>query len=172
MVTVQPSEILTGNLETYEELVPSPEVFLEGSAEPEESSDAVEEEEETPLDLGFEPYDESKKRAQGSGFIRDIVLIGDGRRISSLHGVRVIDISRFEEISIEAITQPGMRERKLRFWMNDELISTQKKAPYYMLGANERVAEPWENAPVDKKIFIKVGGGGDVDRASIKLVRQ
>lgn len=116
------------------------------------------------------PYRPSKGRTQSSGAIRDIVLIGDKKRIMSLHSVSEVDVSRFKEISIEAYTGPMQRNvkiKKVSFRVNGRLVSEHSKRPFYIFGKANVGAKAWDTVPLNKKLRLQVYGGGDLDTTNV-----
>lgn len=116
-------------------------------------------------------YDVDLHRKKGYGPIRDIVLIGDKKRIASLNDVNKVSIGKYKEVSIEALTKEKKKIEKIRFFVNGELMGSRKEAPFYMFGNDEDgYAIAWKNVPMNKKLEIKVHTKGETDKTSITFV--
>lgn len=123
---------------------------------------------------GSGEYDEKAGIKKGSGAIRDIVLVGNGKRQFSLVGRKggEVDISRFSSVSVEAIVDPKKPPSKVQFSVNGRNMGVRTKPPYYILGKASGGPRNWAGRPLDKRIKLTVRGGSDTDTITFKFVRR
>lgn len=124
------------------------------------------------LDGSKHGYNVAKHRAKGNGPIRDLVLIGDGKRVVSLHDKSKIDVSKLRDITIEALMAADAEVEKVRFFVDDVLQGSRKEIPYVMYGWENGEPVPWKGVPFNKEVTIKAHCLGDTDKVRVTLVRK
>lgn len=121
---------------------------------------------------GKSNYNVDKARRSGHGGIRDLVLIGNGRRIRSLvNGNSKVSVGKYNWISIEAITEIGVRQ--VRFIVNGRTYSTPSGAPFYISGRvpGKKLARVWKGWQYGKSVTIGASARGDTDSVRVTFVR-
>lgn len=118
-------------------------------------------------------YDVDKARKQGSGGVRDIVLVGDGRRIRSLvYNSNVASVGKYSKITIEAITEVGVTG--VKFYLGGRLYNTVTgNGPFYISGKVPGSKQPkeWKDWAYNRQINIVASARGDNDAVSVKFVK-
>lgn len=152
---------------------PSPAASVSETPKPSPSPSPTEKENDDDQKNDFPPYDADKVMKQGSGEVRDIIFVGDGQRLVSLHSMKVVNISPYDSISVEALVKPGRGISRVSFfWENDERNVIRGKAPFYMFGMRSNGPVPWDDVPLDEEIRIRVRAGDDNDATSVIFTRK
>lgn len=103
---------------------------------------------------------------QGNGDVRDIVLVGDGVRIMSLHGVNEVDVSEFEHVTIEAIVREKVSKVSFSF-DGDKFYD--KQQPFYLFGDMNGIPIYRDDLILNKELTLRVRAGRDNDKISVWL---
>lgn len=119
-------------------------------------------------DTGFGKYNTTQKRRQGWRAITDIVLFADGERIVSLNEVSTVNISRFENVTIEAITDSTVEHTT---FVHHDNFFVDEKAPFYLFGDSENGVHYWNGTIPDEEFLLVVFAAEDRDRVTIRLHR-
>lgn len=111
------------------------------------------------------PYDLQRGMDRGFGYIRDIVLIGDGKRIKSLNERPDVSVREYQSISVEAITESSMKT--IEFRVNGQFANSAENAPFYVGGrAPDGKPLAW-SVPRDQYVNIEVRSDGDIDSVRV-----
>lgn len=113
-------------------------------------------------------YKYSRGQRQGHGGVRDIVLVADGMRILSLNQVKVVDVSKYKHVTVEAIVEDGVS--KVSFQVGRKR-HVDLKSPFYLFGDTNGVPIYDDDQIVNKDVMIRVRANGDSDRVSIRLYK-
>lgn len=104
-------------------------------------------------------YDPSRRG--GYGAVRDIILVSEGRRVTSLYSSSRIDLGEVRDMSVEAYVASGVDE--VDFIVSDSrgrtLLESRQKGggPFYIRGTDSNGRPtPWDDVPTGEIISILV----------------
>lgn len=106
---------------------------------------------------GGGPYDVSAGQRRGFGAIRDIIFVGDGKRLFSVVGKREVNVRGYRQFAIEAITESGVRD--VTFSANGRDV-TDRNAPFQIAGSE---------LPRGNWFSLSVRSGSDRDSTRLKF---
>lgn len=113
-------------------------------------------------------YEIGKKRRQGHGGVRDLVLVADGVRILSLNAFRMVDVSEYKHVTIEAIVEDDVS--RVSFSVGGRRFIDTKR-PFYLFGDMDGEPVYNDDLLVNKDIVVRARAKGDSDAVAIRLYR-
>lgn len=115
-------------------------------------------------------YNVKRARRRGHGSVRDIVLVGDGRRIISLYDADEVVVGHFRDVSVEAIVMAGVK--RVAFFVDGVHVKTDKQRPFFIAGkTDDGRPNDWSELRVGKRVKVAVVADGDYDSVIVRFVK-
>lgn len=106
-------------------------------------------------------YDEKEAMKRGYGAVRDIILLEDGVRVSSLNTMRRVKVKPGVKMTIEALTERGVRA--VTFSVDGHVVYRDNQAPFYIY---TKISEGWKPR-LNAWTTITAQADGDTDSVTV-----